>query len=191
MMRTPKSAALRNTAVFMSGLLFALGLGISGMTLPQKVIGFLDFGRIGAAVRDSGWGGVWNSDWDPSLALVMVTSAGVYLLLHRLVLRRPAPLFDTRFHVPTDTVVDMPLLVGALLFGVGWGMVGLCPGPALVSIMSGHPWVWLFTAAMLVGMHAETVLRRHRRFVGKRSRHRWLKPARRAAPPRGSYRPCP
>lgn len=179
------STILRNAAVFGAGLLFALGLGISGMTLPQKVIGFLDFARIGGEISS-----VRDSNWDPSLALVMVTSAGVYLLLHRLVLRRPAPLFDTRFHVPTDTAVDTPLLVGALLFGVGWGMVGLCPGPALVSLLSGHPWVWLFTAAMLVGMHAETVLRRRRRFVGKRSRHRWLKPPCRPAPPQRSAPPC-
>lgn len=186
MMAAVTSTSLRNVAVFASGLLFALGLGISGMTLPQKVIGFLDFARIGGDVRSS----AGHSNWDPSLALVMVTSAGVYLILHRLVLRRPAPLFDTRFHVPAGTAVDMPLLVGALLFGVGWGLVGFCPGPALVGLLSGHPWVWLFTAAMLVGMHAETVLRRHGRFVGNRRRHRWLIPACRAAQPQRSARPC-
>lgn len=157
----------QHLAVFAAGALFALGLGVSGMTLPQKVVGFLDFARIGAdPTRDS--------TWDPSLALVMISSAGVYLLLHRRVLRRPAPLFDTRFHVPAAAAVDAPLLIGALLFGVGWGLVGLCPGPALASLWSGHPWVWLFGAAMLVGMHAATLLQRRGRFAGKRSRHRWL-----------------
>jgi uncharacterized membrane protein YedE/YeeE len=126
--------------VFASGLLFALGLGISGMTLPQKVIGFLDFAA---------------ENWDPSLALVMIGSAGVFLLLHRLVMRRSSPLFDTEFHVPTNTDIDAPLVVGAALFGIGWGMVGLCPGPALTALVSGQTQVWIFFVAMIAGMYAE------------------------------------
>ena len=131
---------MKYLTVFASGLLFALGLGISGMTLPQKVIGFLDFA---------------GENWDPSLALVMISSAGAFLLLHRLVLRRSSPLFDTEFHVPTNTEIDAPLVVGAALFGIGWGMVGLCPGPALTALVSGQTQVWIFFVAMIAGMYAE------------------------------------
>ena len=134
---------MNQLAVFAAGLLFALGLGISGMTLPQKVIGFLNFA----------------GDWDPSLALVMASSAGVFLLLHRSVLRRRAPLFDTEFHVPTRTDIDGPLIVGAVLFGIGWGMVGFCPGPAVTALVSGQTQVWVFFMAMVVGMYAEGTLR--------------------------------
>lgn len=120
---------MKHLTIFTAGLLFALGLGISGMTLPQKVIGFLDFA---------------GNNWDPSLGLVMVSSAGIFLLLHRFVLRRSAPLFDTEFHVPTGNDIDSPLIVGAALFGIGWGMIGLCPGPALAVLVSGHTEVWIF-----------------------------------------------
>lgn len=173
--------AFHYAAVFAAGLLFALGLGISGMTLPQKVIGFLDFANGPKVPGDSAW--------DPSLALVMLTSAGSFLLLHRYVLRRRTPLFDTRFHVPTRTDIDAPLLIGAVLFGIGWGMVGFCPGPALTGLASGHPWVWMFSTAMLAGMHAEHLLRRNGRFTGKRSRHRWLTPFGEGTRV-GGYSPC-
>lgn len=134
---------MKYVTIFASGLLFALGLGISGMTLPQKVIGFLDFA---------------GDNWDPSLALVMVASAGVYLLLHRSVLKRKTPLFDTEFHVPTRNEIDTPLVVGAALFGIGWGMVGLCPGPALSVLVSGHTETWIFFVAMITGMYTEASL---------------------------------
>lgn len=130
-------------AVFFSGVLFAVGLGISGMTLPQKVIGFLDF----------------FGNWDPSLGLVMIGSVGVYLVLHRLILKRSQPLFASKFHVPAPTShVNSPLIVGGVLFGVGWGIVGLCPGPALTSLVSGDTQVWIFFVAMIVGMYAEGTL---------------------------------
>jgi uncharacterized protein len=131
---------MNHIAVFAVGFLFSLGLGISGMTLPQKIIGFLDFA---------------GDNWDPSLALVMVASAGVYLLLHKLVLRRTTPLFDTEFHVPSRTDIDAPLVIGAVLFGIGWGMVGFCPGPALAALVSGDTQVWIFFVAMITGMYAE------------------------------------
>jgi uncharacterized membrane protein YedE/YeeE len=134
---------MAHVAVFAAGLLFALGLGISGMTLPQKVIDFLDFA---------------GGDWDPSLALVMVSSAGVFLLLHRWVLRRPAPYFDTEFHVPSRTDIDAPLVFGSALFGIGWGMVGFCPGPALTALVAGQTQVWIFFVAMIAGMYAEGTL---------------------------------
>ena len=143
---------MNQLAVFAAGLLFALGLGISGMTLPQKVIGFLNFA----------------GDWDPSLALVMASSAGVFLVLHRSVLRRRAPLFDTEFHVPTRTDIDGPLIVGAVLFGIGWGMVGFCPGPAVTALVSGQTQVWVFFMAMVLGMYAEGTLSVSNRILAAR-----------------------
>ena len=134
---------MKHLAVFTAGLLFALGLGISGMMLPQKVIGFLDFA---------------GANWDPSLALVMIASAGVFFLLHRYVLQRPAPLFDTEFHVPSRNDIDAPLVLGAALFGIGWGLVGFCPGPALTALVSGQTQVWIFFMAMITGMYAEGTL---------------------------------
>lgn len=123
-------------AVYLSGVLFAVGLGISGMTLPQKVIGFLDFA----------------GDWDPSLFFVMAGSAGVYLLLHRLVLRLSHPLFDTSFHLPGWQDIDQPLVSGAALFGIGWGLVALCPGPAMTALVTGQTKVLIFFVSMAAGM---------------------------------------
>lgn len=125
-------------AVFLSGTLFAVGLGLSGMTLPQKVIGFLDFG----------------GNWDPSLILVMAASAGVYLLCYRWVQQLARPLFDTQFHIPARTDIDQRLLVGAGFFGIGWGLVGLCPGPAMTALVSGNPEALIFFTAMVAGMYA-------------------------------------
>lgn len=123
---------------FCSGLLFAIGLGIAGMTLPQKVLAFLDV----------------TGDWDPSLALVMVSSAGVYFVLHRLVLRRAQPLAASKFSLPTRRDIDAPLVVGALLFGAGWGLVGLCPGPAVAALASLHEDALVFFVSMIAGMYA-------------------------------------
>lgn len=123
--------------VFLAGVLFAVGLGISGMTLPQKVLAFLDFA----------------GEWDPSLLLVMITSAGVYLLLHRWVLKRSNPVFDTAFHVPTRQDIDQPLVTGAALFGIGWGLVGFCPGPAMTALVTGQTKVLIFFVSMAVGMY--------------------------------------
>lgn len=144
---------MQQLAVFGAGLLFAVGLGISGMTLPQKVIGFLDFA----------------GDWDPSLALVMASSAGVFLLLHRAVLRRDSPLFDSKFHVPSRKDIDAPLVFGAVLFGIGWGMVGFCPGPAVTALVSGQTQVWIFFVAMIAGMYAEGTLSRSSRILAEQA----------------------
>ncbi len=124
--------------VFLSGLLFALGLGISGMTLPQKVLGFLDF---------------WSGHWDPSLAFVMVFSAGTYMLLHRVVLARKRPVFAIKFSMPTRSDIDERLVVGAALFGIGWGMVGFCPGPATTALVSGADGTLVFYVSMIAGMY--------------------------------------
>ena len=124
--------------VFLSGILFAVGLGVSGMTLPQKVIGFLDFA----------------GNWDPSLGLVMAASAGVYLLFYRWIIRRSHPLFDTSFHLPARNDFDQRLVAGAVLFGIGWGLVGLCPGPALTALVSGYGKALIFFISMIAGMYA-------------------------------------
>ena len=109
---------MRNLIVFVSGLLFSAGLIVSGMINPAKVIGFLDlFG-----------------DWDPSLAFVMAGAVAVNFVGHRLVTRRARPFFADGFAIPTRKDVDRELVVGASLFGVGWGLVGLCPGPAIAAL---------------------------------------------------------
>lgn len=121
---------------FISAFIFALGLGLGGMTDATKVVGFLDF--AGA--------------WDPSLAFVMGGAVATYALGHRFVRRRTAPLLSTQFSWPRAVSVDARLLTGAAIFGVGWGLAGLCPGPALTSIARGTPGILTFVAAMVVGL---------------------------------------
>lgn len=126
-------------AAFGSGALFGTGLVVSGMTKPAKVVGFLDlFGR-----------------WDASLLFVMVGAIAVHALLFRIVLRRRSPLFDGRFHVPTRKDIDTRLVVGAAVFGVGWGLGGFCPGPGLVSAASGATAALVFVVGMTLGMKIE------------------------------------
>jgi uncharacterized membrane protein YedE/YeeE len=127
---------------FVAGLVFALGLGLSGMTQPAKVMAFLDV----------------TGDWDPSLALVMVGAIGVHALLLRRVQPGRAPRFDTAYALPVATRVDAPLLLGAALFGLGWGIAGFCPGPALVSVVTLAPRTLAFVAAMVVGMGGHALL---------------------------------
>jgi uncharacterized membrane protein YedE/YeeE len=121
---------------FVSGLVFAIGLVISGMTQPSKVIGFLDFGGA----------------WDPSLAFVMAGAIGVHFFIARRPRTMKAPLFADAFALPTRTKLDAPLVVGAAVFGVGWGLGGYCPGPAIVSLASLAPATLVFVVAMGVGM---------------------------------------
>jgi hypothetical protein len=128
-----------NLAALFAGLLFGVGLLISGMTQPEKVIGFLDLA----------------GDWDASLALVMGGAILVHLPLSRLILRRRSPLLDLIFHLPTRHDIDPRLVAGAALFGIGWGLGGYCPGPALVSASSGSPSALLFVAVMTVAMLLE------------------------------------
>lgn len=128
----------RLLAACFAGLLFGVGLAISGMTLPSKVIGFLDI----------------TGDWDPSLAFVMGGAIGVHALLLRLVDRRKAPLFNASFCLPITRGVQGSFVLGAAIFGVGWGLAGFCPGPALVSAAANAPSAVLFVAAMCVGMLA-------------------------------------
>ena len=122
--------------VFCSGVVFALGLGIAGMTQPGKITGFLDFA----------------GSWDPSLLFVMIGAIAVYSIGYRLTVRRPKPLLSDAFHIPPAGTVDRPLVLGALLFGVGWGLAGFCPGPALTSIVSLQREPLVFASAMVGGM---------------------------------------
>ncbi len=118
------------------GLLFGAGLALSGMTQPQKVLGFLDLaGR-----------------WDPSLAFVMGAALLVAVPGFALVTRRRAPFFESRFYLPTRQDIDPRLVGGGVLFGIGWGIAGYCPGPALASLVSALPQVAAFCVAMLAGM---------------------------------------
>ncbi len=122
---------------FLSGVVFALGLGISGMTRPIKVIGFLDF--FGA--------------WDASLALVMLGAIAVYFVAYRISRSMRSPLLAAEFSIPSRTDLDPRLIAGAALFGAGWGLGGFCPGPAITSLASGAPAVFAFVAAMAAGMY--------------------------------------
>lgn len=126
----------RFAIVFSLGGLFALGLVLSGMTMPQKVVGFLDI----------------LGDWDPSLAFVMVGAIGVHALLYPLITRRNSPVLEDQFQIPSRKDLDPSLLLGAALFGIGWGIGGFCPGPGIVSASSGQSSGLVFAGSMLLGM---------------------------------------
>lgn len=129
---------MKHITVFLTGLLFSTGLIVSGMINPAKVIGFLDlFGN-----------------WDPSLAFVMGGAVVVTFVGYRYVLKREQPLFSPSFSVPTNTKIDAPLVIGPTLFGIGWGLVGLCPGPALAALAASPKTIWVFFVAMVVGMYS-------------------------------------
>ena len=120
----------------LAGVVFGLGLMLSGMGDPAKVQNFLDF----------------FGHWDPSLGLVMGGAIAVGLLAFTWAKKRQTALLGAPMQLPTATVVDGKLLTGAALFGLGWGLAGFCPGPAVMNLVTGHAQVWLFVAAMLVGM---------------------------------------
>ena len=126
----------RDFTALAAGLLFGVGLVISGMTKPAKVVGFLDV--AGA--------------WDASLLFVMVGAIAVHFVALRLVRKRRAPLFDERFHWPTRKDIDGPLVTGAAIFGIGWGLGGFCPGPGLVAASSGSLAAIVFVVGMTLGM---------------------------------------
>lgn len=121
---------------FFVGLIFGLGLILAGMTDPGKVIGFLDL--FGA--------------WDPSLALVMGGAIFVGLFAFALAKTRTISLLGGVMHLPTSNDIDKRLIIGSLIFGVGWGLAGFCPGPALVSLGAGEPKAAVFVIAMILGM---------------------------------------
>jgi uncharacterized protein len=129
----------RNVAAFGTGALFALGLAISGMTKPSKIRGFLDIA----------------GHWDASLAFVMGGAVAVHFVAYRLIRRRSAPLFDTKFHLPTRKDIDLRLVLGAALFGVGWALGGFCPGPGIVAASGGSMHAIVFLVGMTLGMLVE------------------------------------
>ena len=124
-------------AAFVSGLVFAVGLGLGGMTDPANVQGFLDV----------------TGDWNPGLAFVMGGALGTFALLRALFVRkRERPVLSSEYPAPPRTRLDGRLLLGAAIFGIGWGLAGFCPGPAVVSVASGSKTAILFTASMVGGM---------------------------------------
>jgi uncharacterized membrane protein YedE/YeeE len=130
----------------LSGALFGSGLCVSQMVDPLKVLRFLDF----TAIPSGGW--------DPSLAFVIVPAIVVMFIAVRIGRRRQAPLFDTRFHEPEYNKVDARLVTGAALFGIGWGMSGICPGPALALVAFQPDGIWMFVAALFAGSLAGSVI---------------------------------
>ncbi len=135
---------------FVVGLIFGIGLILSGMTDPGKVIGFLDL--FGA--------------WDPSLALVMGGAILVGVFAFALAKKRTTTFLGDALHLPTSRDIDKRLLVGGLMFGVGWGLAGFCPGPALVSLGTGQPKAAVFVLAMLAGMVLFELAERRSQRVG-------------------------
>ena len=133
---------MKALSFFGLGVLFAIGLGLSGMTQPTKVIGFLDVA----------------GQWDPALLFVMGSAVMVTFVGYRWVLRRPMPVLAGRFDIPTVKQIDPSLLAGATLFGLGWGLAGFCPGPAIVALASGSIDVMIFVAAMFIGFLIKDVV---------------------------------
>ena len=137
-------------AALVCGLVFGFGLAISGMTQPTKVLGFLDL--LGFA----------SSRWDPTLAFVMIGALAVAAPGFLLARRRARPLFAPAAAWPSQRDIDRPLLAGAVLFGIGWGLVGLCPGPAIANLATLSSRVVAFVIAMAAGMLALDFWRRRR-----------------------------
>ncbi|WP_298771347.1 YeeE/YedE family protein [uncultured Shewanella sp.] len=120
------------------GILFGLGLIISQMVDPNKVLHFLDV----------------TGNWDPSLAFVMFSALVVFVPIYHLIIKhKTKPKFTQAFHLPKKVTIDLPLILGASVFGIGWGISGICPGPALVNITGGSPKILVFIVMMLIGMH--------------------------------------
>ena len=132
---------------FVAGLIFGLGLLLAGMANPSKVLGFLDLAGT----------------WDPSLALVMAGAIAVALLPFSLAKKRQQSLLGLPMQLPNKREIDRRLIGGSLLFGIGWGIAGICPGPAVAILLTGHWQVILFVAAMLIGMALFEALERRER----------------------------
>ncbi len=126
---------IRNIAALLSGAVFGLGLTVSQMTNPDKVLAFLDVGGA----------------WDPSLLLVLAGAVIVTVIAFRFILKRPQPIFEKRFYIPTRDAIDRKLLGGSAIFGVGWGLVGFCPGPAITSLAFGNTESFIFLGSMIAG----------------------------------------
>jgi len=133
---------MKNVIALMVGFIFALGLGLGGMTQVQNVRGFLDI--FGA--------------FNPALMGVMIGAIGVHSILYFLIMKRAVPLLDAKFHVPTRKDIDKKLLTGAAIFGIGWGWAGICPGPGIVALVSGNINILYFVLSMFVGMQLYKLL---------------------------------
>lgn len=127
---------VRILSALLAGLLFGAGIAISGMVSPAKVLNFFDIAGT----------------WDPSLAFVMGGALIVTVIGYRLVLKRPRPIFDQTFHLPTARERDLPLLAGSAVFGIGWGIAGFCPGGAVPALGLGETSALIFVASMLAGI---------------------------------------
>ena len=127
-----------------TGLLFGAGLAISGMVLPEKVLGFLDV----------------TGNWDPSLAFVMGGAILVHFPAVQIAQRQLQSFLGASFQLPKRKDIDWRLVVGALIFGVGWGIAGICPGPGIVDLVTGNLSIVAFVGAMLIGMLAEHAFER-------------------------------
>ena len=141
---------MRSLAAFASGLLFGLGLLVSGMADPAKVLSFLDVG----------------GRWDPSLALVMVAAVAVAFPAFRFARGRPRALLDVPMALPPAGRIDGRLLAGSAIFGIGWGLAGFCPGPAIVAFVVDHRAAAPFLVGMVTGMAAFEALERRRARAG-------------------------
>lgn len=117
------NSTLRNLTALVSGIVFGLGLSLAQMTNPEKVLNFLDL----------------SGHWDPSLLLVLGGAVVLSAIAFHFVFKRSAPLWDNIFHMPLPKAIDRPLVIGSALFGVGWGLSGYCPGPAIASLGFGNP----------------------------------------------------
>lgn len=127
---------LKGLICCLSGFIFTIGLGLSGMMGPKKVQDFLDI----------------TGDWDPSLGFVMIGALIVGSIAFPIILKREKPQWEKKFDLPTKCKIDSPLILGAILFGIGWGLCGLCPGPAFSNLVLGKTSIALFFASMVVGM---------------------------------------
>jgi hypothetical protein len=125
---------------FVIGLIFGFGLLLSGMSDPAKVLNFLDLAGIGSGT------------WDPSLAFVMAGAIAVTFVGFNQVLKQPQPLLGEKFHLPTKQELDIRIISGPAIFGLGWGLAGFCPGPALTALGFGSPAAVIFVVAMFAGM---------------------------------------
>lgn len=126
---------------WLAGVVFGLGLIVGGMTNPAKVLAFLDI----------------SGDWDPSLAFVMMGAIAVGFFAFKAAAKQSRSLLGLPMQLPVMKQVDRKLVIGALLFGAGWGLAGFCPGPAVASLLVGGSAVWIFVASMLVGMALHTL----------------------------------
>lgn len=136
MTRAQRIRATRLVASLAAGVLFGFGLAVAEMVNPAKIIGFLDI----------------TGNWDPTLIVVMAGALLIAAPSFRWVLKRPTPLLDAKFYLPTKTDLEPRLIVGATLFGIGWGLGGFCPGPAVAALVTLAWPVVIFVLAMLVGV---------------------------------------